>query len=221
MASSSKRSFWHLLQRKLPGLSHFFEPRVNFYALLLAQADTTLRGVEALESWLSTGAYERCQRVRDLERQADEQKAALHLKLAESFVTPFDREDIYDLSVRLDEVINSAKDSAREVEALNYCPRDSTLSEMARTLVEGTRCLHNSFRNLDGNFSEASAQASLARKSETRFEKMYRNAMRELFEVNDFKTILRTLEVYRTMMHTATCIDTVAEKLRHVIVKIS
>jgi len=220
MASSSKKPFWLLLKKKT-GLSRFFEPRIDFYALLLGQADTTLKGVEALETWLLTGAYERCQLVRDLEHQGDEQKAALQIKLSESFITPFDREDIYDLSISLDEVLNSAKDSAREVEALNYCPRDSTLPEMARTLVEGTRCLYNSFRNLNVNLSEAAAQASLARKSETRFEKMYRHAMRDLFDVNDFKTILRTLEVYRTMMHTATAINIVAEKLRHVVVKIS
>ena len=44
--------------------------------------------------------------------------------------------------------------------------------------------------------------------------------MRELFELNDFKTILRTVEVYHTMDRMASCIDVVAEKLSHVIVKI-
>lgn len=223
MAQAQKKFLWsEFFKHNLNfGLSRFFEPRIDFYALLLGQADTTLKGIEALESWLSNGASERCQAVRDFEHYADLQKAALQTKLSQAFVTPFDREDIYDLSVRLDEVLNSAKNSAREVEALNYCPRDGSLLEMARNLVEGTRCLHNSVRNLNVNLVEASAQANLARKSENRFEKVYRNAMRELFELNDFKTILRTLEVYRTMVQTATRIDMVAEKLHHVIVKIS
>ncbi|CAN5413725.1 DUF47 family protein [soil metagenome] len=219
MDSSTKKPFWKKALHQ--SVAKFFSPRIDFYALLITQADTTLKGVEGLEAWLSTGAYQRCQVVRDFEHQGDEIKASLQRKLAESFITPFDREDIYDLSVRLDEVLNSAKNSAREVEALNYCPRDSSLAEMARNLVEGSRCLYNSFRNLNVNLVEASAQANLARKSENRFEKVYRQAMRELFELNDFKTILRTLEVYRTMVQTATRIDMVAEKLHHVIVKIS
>jgi uncharacterized protein len=206
---------------KLKAIQRFFEPKIDFYILLVEQAETTMRGVEALEAWLAQGAAERCQIVRDLEHAADEQKMALQRKLAESFITPFDREDIYDLSVRLDEVINAAKSSAREVEALNFCPRDAALLEMARNLAEGTRCLLNAFRALQHNKAEAAAQASLARKSETRFEKVYRQAMRNLFELNDFKTILRTLEVYRTMINTATHIDIVAEKLHHVIIKIS
>ena len=112
--------------------------RLIFFQLLKEQASTTLKGIEALEIWLSAGASERCQVVRDLEHQADEQKLILQKRLVESFVTPVDREDLYDLSVRLDEVINAAKNAAREVEALNFCPRDDYLAEMSRTLKEGT-----------------------------------------------------------------------------------
>lgn len=198
-----------------------FEDNIDFYGLLYAQSKVTLEGIEALEAWLATGASERCQIVRDLEHQADEQKIDLQKKLVDSFVTPMDREDLYDLSVRLDEVINAAKNAAREVEALNFCPRDDRLGQMAQTLTEGTRCLHNAFYNLSINLNEAAEQAKLARKSETRFEKIYRQGMRELFELNDFKTILRTVEVYRAMINTAHCIDIVAEKLHHTIVKIS
>lgn len=219
--ADSTGSFSVLQLFKLKSLQNFFEPKIDFYVLLASQAETTLKGVEALEIWLTEGAAERCQVVRDLEHAADEQKSALQRKLAESFITPFDREDIYDLSVRLDEVINAAKSSAREVEALNFCPRDPALLEMARNLAEGTRCLLNAFRALKSNKDEAAAQAALARKSETRFEKVYRQAMRNLFELNDFKTIMRTLEVYRTMINTASHIDVVAEKLHHVIIKIS
>lgn len=201
--------------------ARFRDTDTDFYALLVAQSLTTLKGIEALEEWLTHGASERCQIVRDLEHEADEQKAELQRRLVESFVTPFDREDIYDLSVRLDEVINAAKTTAREVEALNYCPRDDRLAEMARTLVEGSRCLHNAFSQLSTNLTEAAAQAALARKSENRMEKIYRMGMRELFELNDFKTILRTVEVYRTMVNAAQRMDVVAEKLHHVIIKIS
>lgn len=197
-----------------------FEQKTDFFMLLKEQAATTLKGIEALENWLLSGASERCQVVRDLEHQADEQKLVLQKRLVESFVTPVDREDLYDLSVRLDEVINAAKNAAREVEALNFCPRDDYLGEMARTLKEGTRCLYNAFMHLDSNLKEAAAQADLARKSENRFEKIYRQGMRELFELNDFKTILRTVEVYRTMNNAAQRIDMVAEKLHHIIIKI-
>ena len=52
-------------------------------------------------------------------------------------------------------------------------------------------------------------------------ERQAKTGGRELFDLNDFKTILRIVEVYHTMDRMATCIDVVAEKLSHVIVKIS
>jgi uncharacterized protein Yka (UPF0111/DUF47 family) len=177
--------------------------------------------MEALEQWMHQGATVRCQQVRDLENHADEQKLDLERKLVEAFVTPFDREDIYDLSIVLDEVINSAKYIAREIEALQMKSQDHYVDEMAATLVEGTRCLVHAFEHLPTNLQEAANQATLARKSENRFARVYRAAMRDLYSNDDFKTILKTSEVYRIMMAASGKIDIVGEKLLHVIVKMS
>jgi uncharacterized protein Yka (UPF0111/DUF47 family) len=208
---------------KNPGwFSKVFEPQTDFYKILIDQATMTLHGLEALECWINDGADERCQTVRDFESKADEIKLDLQKRLVDSFVTPFDREDIYDLSTRLDEIINSAKGTAREIEAFTMNPEDAYMTEMARTLVEGARCLVNAFTALrEKNFSEAEVQASLARKSENRLSKVYRQAMRELFSINDLKKIMRTVEVYRSFVVAAEHIDRVGAKLQHVIVKIS
>lgn len=208
---------------KNPGwFSKVFEPQTDFYKILIDQATMTLHGLEALECWINSGAEERCQTVRDFEEKADEIKLDLHRRLVESFVTPFDREDIYDLSTRLDEVINSAKATAREIEAFTMNPEDAYMTVMALTLVEGGRCLVNAFTTLkEKKLSESEEQAALARKAENRMSKVYRQAMRELFSINDLKRIMRTVEVYRSFVMAAEHIDHVGAKLQHVIVKIS
>jgi hypothetical protein len=202
-------------------LAKLMEPKVDFFAMLSSQASTTLAGVVALEEWINNGAHGRCQKVRDLENEADELKLELGRKLAESFITPIDREDLYDLSGFLDEVINSAKAVAREIEAMEIHSGDPYLKEMATTLVEGTRCVHQAFMHLNGSGVEAANQAMLACKSETRFSKIYRKAMRELFQTDDFKLLLKTREVYFAMSTTATKVERIGEKLAHVIVKIT
>ncbi|MBI4534411.1 MAG: DUF47 family protein [Candidatus Melainabacteria bacterium] len=202
-------------------LGRILEPSTDFYGMLNRQAAKTLEGLEALDAWIGDGAEERCQTVRDLERQADELKLDLERRLVESFVTPLDREDIYDLSARMDEIINAAKSTVREIEALEISADDLYLREMSQVLVEGTRCVVQSFSWLKGDPKEASNQAFLVRKSENRFTKIYRQAMRQLFMLDDFKKVLRTREVYRSMLACAERIDIVGEKLLHVIVKIS
>jgi uncharacterized protein len=198
-----------------------FEPKVDFHGLLVKHAEKTLEGVEALSEWIRRGANDRCQIVRDLENEADDIKMSLERKLVDSFVTPIDREDIYDLVFRMDEVINAAKSTVREIEAMDVSPEDTQMAEMAGILEEGTRCLVLSFRALKPDPQEAASQALLSRKSENRFTKVYRLAMQQLFVYDDFKKVLKTREVYRSMMQVAERIDTVGEKIAHVVVKIS
>jgi uncharacterized protein len=197
-----------------------FEPTVDFYDLLNKQADKTLEGVQALASWLKAGGNDRGQQVRDLEKEADDMKLELAARLEKSFVTPIDREDILELSATMDEVINSAKNVVREMDALAVTAEGTRLVEMADILVEGTTNMRNSIYALKKDLPAARDQASLARKSETRLQKVYRASMQQLLETDDFKAIIRTREVYKAMAEGAEKINRVGEKLLHAIVKI-
>ena len=201
--------------------SGVFEPTVDFYELLNRQADKTLEGVQALAKWLKEDGTERCQVVRDLEKEADEMRLDLERKLVKSFVTPFDREDIYELSATMDEVINSAKDVVREMEAMEVTSQGTRLVEMADMLVEGTTCIRNSIHALRKDLGAAGDQAIQSRKTDTRAAKIYRSAMQELLETDDFKKIFRVKEVYKVMMEGAGRIDRVGETLLHAVVKMS
>lgn len=203
----------------LPLLSRLTRKPVDFYDLLAQHAATTLKGMQELELWFETGDEIHRLRVPEIERQADAIKLELQLKLGATFITPFDREDIFDLCIKLDEVINGAKAIVREMEAMDVQPKNESLEQFSIILLEGTRCLHNAFASLKSDPKEAASQAFLARKSENRFTKVYRQATHELFAADDLKSILKTYEVYRYMLHTAERIDTLGEKLIHVIVK--
>lgn len=202
--------------------SGIFEPTVDFYELLNKQAEKTLEGMKALSDWLKEeNPDERCQTVRDLEREADEMKMNVERQLVSSFVTPFDREDIYELSASLDEVINTAKAVVREMDAFNVSASGTKLAEMADILVEGATCLRDGIFALRKNLREASNQALQARKIDTRSAKVYRQAVRDLLQLDDFKTIMRQKEVYKVLLTGAERIDKVGENLLHAIVKMS
>lgn len=204
-------------------LGKIFEPATDFYGLLNQQASKTIEGMRALVDWLNNEeSLERCQTVRDLETEADLIKFDLAKKLFESFITPFDREDIYELSQRLDEVINGGKAVAREIEAFETKPSlHPEIIDMANMLVEGTQCLVLSFAALRNDHSEAQKQAILACKSFNRLSKIYRRSMQELFHGHDIKVILRVKEVYKAMLSCGEKIDTVGERLLHAIVKMA
>ncbi|HEY9683843.1 MAG TPA: DUF47 family protein [Oculatellaceae cyanobacterium] len=208
-------------KKKESWLHRLLEPKTNFYLLLQQQAETTLNGMIALEEYMISGAKEPGQKVRELEKFADHQKLGLERKLVDSFVTPFDREDIYDVSTYMDEIINAAKATVRETEAMQLVPGAPIYKEMAGTLVEGTRAIHGCLHQLNQNIKEAATHAQQARKSENRFNNTYREAMADLYSTDDVKQILKTTEVLRCMMNAAVRIDRLGEKLLHVIVKLT
>jgi uncharacterized protein Yka (UPF0111/DUF47 family) len=207
-------------QTKFKLFGGLFEPSTDFYDMLSRQANKTLEGVEALSSWLNQDDSDaRGQMVRDREREADELKFELGKKLVETFITPFDREDVYDLSLSLDEVINAAKSTVREIEAFDIPRQTKGLSDLAALLVEGTRCLAQAFAALKTDRRQAAEQARMARKIENKVTKAYRAAISELFDEDDIKKILKFKEVYKSLLFAAEKIDVVGEKLLHAIIK--
>ena len=191
--------------------------------MLNRQANKTLEGMQALCDWVNDEAAEdRCQSVRDLENEADELKLELGKQLQESFITPFDREDIYDLSLRLDEVINAGKAVVREIEAFETQPKlHPEIRQMAAVLLEGTQALVLSIAALKTDLKEAAKQAAIARKADSRLSKVYRSSMQALLKSDDVKMIIRVSEVYKSLSLGGERIDVVGEHLLHAIVKMS
>lgn len=214
-------NFLLLIQKIQAWLKQMFKPQADFYWLLTMQAHKTLSGMEAFSDWLNKPEEERCQLVRDLEHDADLLKLEIGKKLVDTFVTPLDREDIYDLSQSLDEVINAAKSLVREIEALGKPANDELLQGICQTLVEGTSHLKNAFVSLKNNLIESQKHATLARKSQNKASKLYQQAMHNLLQLDDFKLIIRLIEIHRGLLIIGEKIDIAGEKLLHVIIKMS
>ena len=59
-------------------------------------------------------------------------------ELRAAFSTPLDPEDIYELSERLDEVLNGAKNAVRESEVMKIDP-DPAMADMVGAPADGRR----------------------------------------------------------------------------------
>lgn len=79
-----------------------------FYDLFTDSANHLVTGTALLAEMLSEGADREdvARRMRDAEHAADETTHAIVKKVNSTFVTPFDREDIYSLASGLDDVMD-------------------------------------------------------------------------------------------------------------------
>ena len=100
-----------------------FKKRQNkFIKLIHEQASLTLEGMEALKAYMDDQYESASATLTRKEKEADETRRILIDELNRTFVTPFDREDIFKLSRTIDDVLDYAYSTVDEMEILKVKP---------------------------------------------------------------------------------------------------
>jgi len=199
-------------------LERFFPKTPNFFELLAEQSRQVEHTVALLVQFMESNDDAIGERIREDEHAADKVKARNIHTLNEAFSTPIDREDIYRAITTLDEVINYCKDAVSEMHALGLTP-DAVTLEMALWLHEGVIALRNGFETLGQNPAEAAEDANAARKAERKVEKLYRRALAQLFQGNDYVNMFKRREIYRHLTNGAERMAACANTLHDIVVK--
>ncbi len=86
----------------------------SFYPLFTASAENLVSATDILGEFIHDHARrpELAEKLRDLEHAGDQITHAIFRQLNTSFVTPFDREDIYNLASNLDDVMDYVEAAA-------------------------------------------------------------------------------------------------------------
>jgi uncharacterized protein Yka (UPF0111/DUF47 family) len=197
----------------------WFLPNIpDVLGMLREQTAVTLEGMEALVSW-ANGDSDAASRLRECEHLADARKRELRVALTVAFSTPLEPEDLFELSRGLDGVLNNAKNAVREAEVIQMAP-DAPIAEMAAEITEGTRQLAEAFAALGrGASEEATAAADRAAKSQSRLERIYRDAMSALVAVDDLREVAGKRELYRRLARTSDDLRQVAERVWYSVLK--
>jgi uncharacterized protein len=90
----------------------------GFYPLFTRAAENIVRAADDLAALVAAPPAERAaiaKRVKDAENAGDEVTHEILVKLNSTFVTPFDREDIYRLTSYLDDVIDAMEEAADRI----------------------------------------------------------------------------------------------------------
>ena len=203
--------------------SHFKKRESIFIKLIHDQAAFTLEGMEALKAYMGedTSAAER---IISAEKQADEARRILIAELNKTFVTPFDREDIFALSRTIDDVLDYAYSTVTEMEVLKVKPT-SFMLDIAGLLRDAANELLMAVDRLELHPEVANEHAHRAKSLENRVEDVYRAALADLFSgAEDIKHVMKMLksrEVYRHLSNAADRGDEAANVIADIVVKIS
>ena len=192
--------------------------KIDFYLLLEEQSRFLIDSVDALAAYAETMDPERAEQVKTLEKEADKKRWELVQDLNKTFITPFDREDIYNLSKALDDILEYYKTTVNAMEIYRIDP-SAELTSFVGLLQEGSGSIHEAVRCLKTDPASSMQNAMKAKKSENQVEALYRESVANLLNEDDIKHIIKMRELYRHLSNCADRIDQAADYICHILMK--
>lgn len=194
----------------------------RFLELLSRQAEFTVQGMDVLKRYMQRPDSTLAERVSNIESEADEVRRILIDELNRTFVTPFDREDIFALSLTIDDILDYAESTVDEMVLLNVSP-NPYLERMVSLLSDAATEIYRGVLRLVDHPNVANDHAVRAKALENRVEQVYREAIADLFrdpdDLDEVMEILKLREIYRHLSNAADRGDQAANVIGDIVVK--
>jgi uncharacterized protein len=198
-------------------------PRENvFYELFSAASSTLLEGAVVLEQLVTCSKIEReplAKALRDLEHRGDDHTHTILREVNSTFVTPFDREDIYRLASRIDDVMDFFEAAGDLILLYDLDAQPIEMHRMAEILVRGAEITASAMPRLRSltNLSDYWIEIN---RLENDCDKLYRRFVARLFSGEyDALTVLKMKEIAEQLEAAADALENVANTVETIAVK--
>ena len=201
---------------------------VQFFDLLEQQSQTVVRGAKLLQECLeSKGSlddlYLASKRIHDVEHEGDNLVHRLMERLNKSFITPLDREDIYELTGRLDDVLDYIDAVAKRLVTFKIATVTPHAIELGRIIVRGAEETAVGVAMLrDLSNSEAIIrQCAKINQLENDADQVMRDALNDLFNggAKDPLEVIKWKDLYEHLEVATDKCEDVANIIESVLVK--
>ena len=197
-------------------------PQKREFFDLFTQASANARAmarvlVELLDDWPES--RERLRDIRELEHEGDRLTHEVINLLNRTFVTPFDRDDMYRLASVIDDVCDHVDEAADNIDAyeVRNVPQKARLQ--AEVIHRAASRLHEAVERLEG-FKDSQRQLVALRELEDEGDRLTREAVAELFRSGaDPLTIIRWKDIHEQLEEAVDACENAADVLEAILVK--
>lgn len=208
-----------------------FLPReVQFFDMLEQHADNVVAGARMLQECLENAGsmddmYLASKRIHEVEHQGDELTHRILDRLNKTFITPLDREDIFDLTSRLDDVLDYVDAVAKRLVTFRIANPTAYAIELSRIVsassaevAAGVRLLRD-LRKSDAILKQCAKINQL----ENDGDQVMRDALHDLFDGKTMNPIdvIKWKDLYEHLEIATDKCEDVANVFESVLVKYS
>jgi predicted phosphate transport protein (TIGR00153 family) len=193
----------------------------EFFALYM-QASANARGiaralVELLEDWPDD--RDKLREIRELEHEGDRLTREVIDLLNRTFVTPFDRDDMFRLASVIDDVCDHVDEAADNIDAYEVKEVPDKARLQADVIYRSASRLHEAVEQLEG-FKDSSRQLLALRELEDEGDRLSREAVADLFRSGaDPLTIIRWKDIHEQLEEAVDACENAADVLEAILVK--
>jgi predicted phosphate transport protein (TIGR00153 family) len=194
----------------------------NFYALFATSGENLVTGALLLKELLAADPADRqviAQKMRAAEHAGDDATHAIMRQLNATFVTPFDREDIYRLASSLDDVMDAMEAAVDLVVLYQLGELPAELAAQVDVLERAAELTADAMPRLQST-SELSDFWIELNRLENQADQIYRKLLARLFNGSyDALTVLKLKEVVDQLEAAADAFESVANTVETIAVK--
>jgi hypothetical protein len=196
--------------------------QTSFYGMFATSGQNLVVGAGLLKELLGAGELERkeiADRMRAAEHAGDEATHAIMRELNETFVTPFDREDIYRLASSLDDVMDAMEAAVDLVVLYQIGDLPSEIADQVDVLERAAELTAAAMPRLRSMKDLSDYWIELNR-LENQADQVYRRLLARLFSGEyDALTVLKLKEVVDQLEAAADAFEHVANTVETIAVK--
>jgi predicted phosphate transport protein (TIGR00153 family) len=180
--------------------------------------DIARMGSELFERFPQDGA-ELIRRIKELEHTGDELTHEIVIQINKTFVTPFDRDDIYRLAGAIDDVCDFVDETADHLGSWGVSEVPPGARALAIVILQQTILLDEAVQRLDG-FKDSSRQLIELRNLEDEGDRLFRDGVGALFRSGaDPLTVIRWKDIYEGLEEAVDACENAADVLEAIVVK--
>jgi uncharacterized protein len=200
-----------------------FTPRHNsFYAMFAVSGQNLVVGAGLLKDLLGADPVDRkaiADKMRAAEHDGDEATHAIMRELNESFITPFDREDIYRLASALDDVMDAMEAAVDLVVLYQIGELPAEVADQVDVLERAAELTAEAMPRLR-SMKDLSEYWIELNRLENQADQVYRRLLARLFGGDyDALTVMKLKEVVDQLEVAADAFETVANTVETIAVK--
>jgi uncharacterized protein len=158
-------------------------------------------------------------KIKGLEHEADNLTHDIIDRIDRTFVTPFDREDLYGLAGALDDICDHIDEAAGNIVGYAVTEVRPYAREQAQVILRSAEQLHEAVEQLEG-FKDSTRQLDALRELEDEGDRLNRTAVAELFSAGgDPLDVIRWKDIHEQLEEAVDACENAADVLEAIHVK--